>query len=155
MLRLTSLTQGQNGHFEKVIKFYIKRQPFESRFQRNKRRAISSFLAQVMPVLVKCVWLAEGISTCRKSLEQNPILSFRTEGFGICRVGHLDMSKGTWGGPHLPLFTSKTPIAPSKLKYHLSQQLKPMKNPLEIPSKHVLMTRKQSRHELIEFLQNF
>ena len=37
------------------------------------RSAISSFLAQVMLVLVKCVWLAEGHSTCR--------------------VGNFDMSK--------------------------------------------------------------
>ena len=55
-----------------MVKFYIKRYPFELGFQRNKQRAISSFLAQVMPVLVKCVWLAEGHSTCR--------------------TGHLDMS---------------------------------------------------------------
>ena len=111
-----------------MVKFYIKRYPFEFGFQCNKQRAISSFLAQVMPVLVKCVWLTEAHSTCRVGNFDMSKIPRAESNFELQDRGVLDMSKGTWGEPYLTLFTSKTPITPSKLIYNLSKQLKPIKN---------------------------
>ena len=83
-----------------MVNFYIKRYPFESGFQSNKWRAILSFLTQVMSVLLKCVWLAEGNSTCRvgnldmlRCSRVEPEFLFWEEDCWICRVEHLNMSR--------------------------------------------------------------
>ena len=48
-----------------------------------------------------------------------PFSCFWTEGCWTCRVGHLDMSRGTWGHSFNPLFTYITPLTQCNPHKHI------------------------------------